>query len=176
MPRHLTQKQKSLLDEHRYAAKPEDIPRSAWEALEQLNDFETLYQHVQDYLHRHHDPEAKEVKSWWMMSSLKECLKEYQAQDIGLISDIAKHGCSGGVAGVTYYSETEAFHARHEGEIWELLQRHADENGLMKGNMLLHISKDPGSLTHLVNDLVWWALEVTAQELVQLQEKGSSCR
>ena len=40
MPRHLTQKQKSLLDEHRYAAKPEDIPRSAWEALEQLNDFE----------------------------------------------------------------------------------------------------------------------------------------
>ena len=48
--------------------------------------------------------EAQEMKSWWLMPSLKECLKEYQAQDIGLIEDIAKHGCSGGVSGVTYYS------------------------------------------------------------------------
>tara|TARA_R100000655_G_scaffold92886_1_gene134105 strand:+ start:232 stop:597 length:366 start_codon:yes stop_codon:yes gene_type:complete len=118
--------------------------------------------------------EPQEVKSWWLMPSLKKCLQEYEAQDIGLVSDIAKHGCSGGVAGVTYYSETEAFHAQHSGEIWQLLQDHADDAGLQKGNMLCHISKDPGSLTQLVNDLVWWALEVTAQHMVQ--EKGSSCR
>jgi len=30
---------------------------------------------------------------------------------------------------------------------------------------LQHISKDPGSLTQLINDLVWWAVEVRAQEL-----------
>ena len=118
--------------------------------------------------------EAQEMKSWWLMPSLKECLKEYQAQDISLIEDIAKHGCSGGVAGVTYYSETEAFHDQHEGEIWQLLRDHADDAGLNTGDMLSHTSKDPGSLRQLTNDLVWWALEVTAQELVQQEQ--SSCR
>ena len=118
--------------------------------------------------------EAQEMKRWGVMADLKECIKEYQAQDSGLIEDIAKHGCSGGVAGVTYYSETEAFHYQHEGEIWQLLRDHADDAGLNTGDMLSHTSKDPGSLRQLTNDLVWWALEVTAQELVQQEQ--SSCR
>ena len=41
----------------------------------------------------------------------------------------------------------------------------ADQHGLKKGEFLQHLSKDPGSLTQLVNDLVWWAVEVRAQEL-----------
>ena len=106
-----------------------------------------------------------ELKEWFLMPSIKECLAEYQKQDIGLIADIAKHGCSGGVAGITSYSETTAFHDHHHEEIWQLVQDHADEAGIQKGNMLLHISRDPGSLTQLVNDIVWWAVEIRAQEL-----------
>ena len=92
-----------------------------------------------------------ELQEWYLMPSIKECLVEYEKQDLGLISDIAKHGCAGGVAGITYYAETTAFHDHHQEEIWQLVQDQADE----------------ASLTQLVNDLVWWAVEVRAQELQQ---------
>ena len=106
-----------------------------------------------------------ELKEWFLMPSITECLRAYEDQELGLISDIAKHGCSGGVAGITYYSETIAFHDHHQEEIWQLVQNHADQHGLKKGEFLQHLSKDPGSLAQLVNDLVWWAVEVRAQEL-----------
>ena len=91
---------------------------------------------------------------------------EYQMQELGLISDIAKHGCSGGVAGIIYYDETTSFHEQHEEEIWQLVHDHADEAGLQSGEFLQHVSKDPGSLKQLLNDLVWWAVEVRAQEVL----------
>ena len=168
MPRHLTEKQKRLLDEHRYASKSDDLSQKVWNNLVDMNDFETIYSFVNDYLCRHYDPEAVELKEWYLMPSIKECLAEYQKQDIGLIADIAKHGCSGGVAGITYYSETIAFHDHHQEEIWQLVQDHADAAGLKNGEFLQHISEDPTSLTGLVNDLVWWAVKVRAQELHEL--------
>jgi len=108
-----------------------------------------------------------ELKEWYLMPSIKECLVEYQKQDIGLIADIAKHGCVGGVAGITYYSETIAFHDHHQEEIWQLVGDQADDNGLKNGEFLQHISEDPTSLTGLVNDLVWWAVKIRAQELLE---------
>jgi len=101
------------------------------------------------------------------MPSIKECLVEYEKQDIGLIKDIAQHGCSGGVSGIIYYSETSAFHDQHQEEIWQMLGDQADDNGLKNGEFLQHVSSDPGSLTNLKNDLVWWAVEVRAQELLE---------
>ena len=107
-----------------------------------------------------------ELKEWFLMPSITECLVEYEKQDIGLISDIAKHGCTGGVAGITYYAETIAFHDHHQEEIWQMIQDHADAaGGLRNGEFLQHISEDPTSLTTLANDLVWWAVKVRAQEL-----------
>ncbi len=106
-----------------------------------------------------------ELKEWYLMPSIKECLVEYEKQDIGLINDIAKHGCSGGVAGITYYTETTSFHDHHQEEIWQLVRDHSDEAGLKNGEFLQHISQDPTSLTGLVNDLVWWAVKVRAEEL-----------
>jgi len=168
MPRHLIEKQKRLLDEHRYAKQPGDLPQKIWNNLEQMNDFETIHSHVSDYLCRHYDPEAVELKEWYLMPSIKECLAEYEKQDIGLIADIAKHGCAGGVSGITYYAETTAFHDNHQEEIWQLVQDHADDSGLKNGEFLQHISQDPSSLTGFVNDLVWWAVKVRAQELHEL--------
>ena len=85
---------------------------------------------VSDYLCRHYESRSCELKEWYKMPSIKECLAEYEKQDIGLISDIAKHGCSGGVSLVLYYyDETTAFHDQHEEEIWQLVQDQADDNG-----------------------------------------------
>ena len=113
-----------------------------------------------------------EVKEWFLQPDLKTCVLEYEKQDLGLISDIAKHGCSGGVPGIIYYTETSAFHDKHEEELWNMIDEHADQHGLKRGEMLNHIAPDPGSLTQLKNSIVWWAVEVTAQEL--LAERGDS--
>ena len=84
--------------------------------------------------------------SWVEHKTITECLRAYEEQELGLVSDIAKHGCSGGVAGIIYYDETSAFHTRHENEIWDMLAEHADQHGLKKGEFLQHLSKDPGSI------------------------------
>jgi len=112
-------------------------------------------------------------KEWTQQQDLKACVLEYEKQNLGLISDIAKHGCEGGVSGIIYYDETEAFHNQHEEELWDLIDTHADEHGLKRGEMLSHIAPDPGSLAQLKNSIVWWAVEVTAQELLAEREGDS---
>jgi hypothetical protein len=109
-----------------------------------------------------------ELKEWYLMPSIKECLAEYEKQELGLISDIAKHGCQGGVAGIIYYDETTSFHDHHQEEIWQLVQDHANAAGLKNGEFLQYISEDPTSLTGFINDLVWWAVKIRAQELHEL--------
>jgi hypothetical protein len=99
------------------------------------------------------------------MPSINSCLVQYQREGIGLVSDIAKHGCAGGVSGLTYYNETSAFYDAHETEIWTILSDEADAAGILNGLMLYNICKNPDDMTTLKNDLVWFAVEVAAQEL-----------
>ena len=100
------------------------------------------------------------------MSSIKDWLAQGEKDESFLISDIAKHGCSGGVSGLTYYDETTAFYDAHEDEVWQELTDAADAAGILNGLMLYNICKDPSSLRILKNDLVWFAVEVCAQRLM----------
>ena len=100
------------------------------------------------------------------MSSIKDWLAQGEKDESFLISDIAKHGCSGGVPGLTYYNETAAFYDAHEDEVWQELTDAADAAGILNGLMLYNICKDPSSLRILKNDLVWFAVEVCAQQLM----------
>ena len=99
---------------------------------------------------------------------IREWLRNGEKDNIFLIKDIATHGCSGAVAGIIYYYETTKFHAAHEKEIWDLLYEHAQDAGekLMDYIAAISIMKDVGSHAQFVNALVWWAVEVRAQELV----------
>ena len=97
--------------------------------------------------------------------NIKEWLRKGEKEDIFLISDIAKHGCSGGVSGLIYYRETRAFHDEHEEEIWDLVAEYAENEGCKLMELVYRITKNAGSITQLKNDLVWWAVEVRAQEL-----------
>ena len=45
----------------------------------------------------------EEVQEWFKKDTIANCLAEYEKQELGLISDIAKHGCSGGIPGLVYY-------------------------------------------------------------------------
>ena len=99
------------------------------------------------------------------MSTIKEWLTEGEKEDTFLISDIAKHGCAGGIGGLIYYNETTSFYNDHEAEIWTILSDAADAAGILNGLMIYNICKNPSSLELLKNDLVWFAVEVCAQEL-----------
>ena len=68
------------------------------------------------------------------------------------IHDIAIHGCSGSVPGLTYYSETSDFYDQHRKEIWDMIEE-AEIS-------LADIQPDhPTSHAQFANALVWWAVE-----------------
>ena len=103
---------------------------------------------------------------------IKQWLRDGEKEERFLIKDIATHGCSGAVAGIIYYWETTKFHADHEEEIWDLLYQYAQDSGeqLMDYIASLPIMKDVGSHAQFVNALVWWAVEVRAQEILAERE------
>jgi len=99
---------------------------------------------------------------------ITQWLHKGEKDEVFLIKDIATHGCSGAVTGIIYYYETTKFHADHEKEIWDLLYEYAQQEGeqLMNYIASIPIMKDVGSHAQFVNALVWWAVEVRAQQLV----------
>ena len=108
------------------------------------------------------------------MTTINSWLLQGEKEERFLISDIAKHGCAGGVSGLTYYNETSAFYDAHETEIWTILSDEADAAGILNGLMLYNICKNPDDMTTLKNDLVWFAVEVAARELQDnLQEPAA---
>ena len=104
--------------------------------------------------------------------NIKEWLRKGEKEDVFLISDIAKHGCTGGVGGLIYYRETTTFHDEHEEEIWDLAAEYAENEGCKLMELVGRIAKNAGSISQLKNDLVWWAVEVRAQEM-QLEDAVS---
>lgn len=103
------------------------------------------------------------------MGTITEWLKEGEQQELFTIQDIADHGCSGGVSGLIYYRETEKFHDDHEQEIWDLVQQLAEDSGQSIMKYIGNISK-AGSLSQLLNDLVWLAVEVRARDILDERE------
>ena len=97
---------------------------------------------------------------------ITEWLRKGEKDEVFLVSDIATHGCSGAVTGVIYYYETTKFHADHEQEIWDLLYEYAQQEGEQLIDKVAQVCKGIGSHAQFVNALVWWAVEVRAQELV----------
>ena len=108
------------------------------------------------------------------MTTINSWLLQGEKEERFLISDIAKHGCAGGIGGIIYYNETSAFYDDHETEIWTILSDAADAAGITNGLMLYNICKQPTSMRVLKNDLVWFAVEVAAKELQDnLQEAAA---
>ena len=106
--------------------------------------------------------------------NIKEWLHKEEKEEVFLIKDISKHGCSGGVCGIIYYNETVKFHDDHEREIWDLLHEYAQNEGEKLIDKVAQVSKDVGSLTQLKNELVWWAVEVRAHEICSERERYSA--
>ena len=104
------------------------------------------------------------IQEWLLAKEKEEGVGSTQ------INDIANNGCQVGVPGIIYYNETVAFYAAHEEEIFEQLEDYVEQEGLKLGEKLQQVARDAGSLRQLKNNLVWWAVEVRAQQLLQKRE------
>ena len=96
------------------------------------------------------------------MRTITDYLNKKDKEDI---KDIANHGCSGGVSGLIYYHETSDFYDELRTEIWEILEDSADQEGVTLMEKVYALTKDEESYRTFKNKLVWWAVEVRAQEL-----------
>jgi len=92
-----------------------------------------------------------------------------QIQERFLISDIATHGCSGGVSGITTYNETIAFYDKHKKEIWDMLYDMSEDQGFSIPFLISDFdgSRNVSDEDTFKNFLVWWAVTQKAREIEQ---------
>ena len=90
-----------------------------------------------------------------------------QKEERFLISDIATHGCSGGVSGLTYYTKTIAFYDKHKKEIWDMLYDLSEDQGFSIPFLISDFCgvRNVSDEDTFKNLLVWWAVEQKAREL-----------
>ena len=89
---------------------------------------------------------------------------EYDADEL---YTIATHGCSGGVSGLIYYSETTALFDKHDDEIQDFLSDwYYDCIGGDEGSFA-YFARKVEDITQLKNALVWAYVELKAQSILQ---------
>ena len=98
--------------------------------------------------------------------TIGEFLMKGQVKEHFLISDIAKHGCSGGVSGITTYNETCDFYDKHKNAIWDMLYDLKEEEGFTIPFLMSDFdgAKQVHSEDTFKNFLVWWAVTNKAVE------------
>ena len=105
---------------------------------------------------------------WWLgYTDIKEALLDGERQEMFLISDIAKHGCSGGVPGLPYYVDTTDFFDCFEHDGWKYVLEAAEACGSSVFELL---DKDIAGPTAFKNSMTWLAVECAAQELEAAKE------
>ncbi len=79
------------------------------------------------------------------------------------LADIANHGCSGGVSGMIYYTETEALYKQFAEDLHEIVAEYKDVTGELPSYLL----NDLDNYRAFMNSLVWLGAEWVANELTQ---------
>jgi len=103
--------------------------------------------------------------------TFKHWLKEMDKENEGYLSDLAKHGASGGFAGMTMYKETIELYDKYEKEIWEFLFDFAEGMGETVLGMLNEsaerVKSSIDDSTSFKNFVVWFYAEVMAQQITE---------
>lgn len=101
----------------------------------------------------------------------KQTIKKWLLKNFKLeqIKDIANRGCSGGVMGLTYYSETTWFYSIFKVEIWGILEEAAENQDIS----VLKLIAESGGADNVCGDetfknqLCWIAVEIIAREIIR---------
>ena len=79
------------------------------------------------------------------------------------IADMANHGCSGGVVGMIYYTETLALYKEYSESLHETLNEYKDATGEWPS----YVVDELGDEVRFANAIVWFCAEWIAQEITQ---------
>lgn len=79
------------------------------------------------------------------------------------LADIANHGCSGGVGGMIYYTETEAIYRKFAHELHDILADYKDATGENPS----YVTEELCDFVRFSNAVVWLCAEMVAQEITQ---------
>ncbi len=96
-------------------------------------------------------------------NAFREYIKTEYAENL---PDIAQFGCSGGVSGMTYYSETVKLFDEYREDIFEILGEMADEMGQNVCELIASFNgaADVGNFEQFANLCVWASVEEIARQ------------
>ena len=94
-----------------------------------------------------------------MKNDFTQWMQDNYSQDE--LADISNHGCTGGVGGMVYYSETEALYKRFATELHEILEDYREQVGEYPD----YVTKELGHFQSFSNCMVWFCAEYIAREL-----------
>jgi len=77
------------------------------------------------------------------------------------MADIANHGCSGGVGGMIYYTETELLYKRFNEALHEIVGNYHDAVGLYPN----YVTDELGDYVRFANAIVWFCAEWVSHEI-----------
>lgn len=97
------------------------------------------------------------------INDFREYIKSNYAENL---PDIAQHGCSGGVSGMIYYSETVKLFDEYRDDIFEILGEMADEMGQTIPELIAGFNgaADVGNFQQFANLCVWASVEEIARQ------------
>jgi ubiquinone biosynthesis protein UbiJ len=84
------------------------------------------------------------------------------------MADMANHGCSGGVGGMIYYTETAALYRRFADDLHELLSEYHGDTGTLPKTITEDLTE---GATQFQNSMVWFGAEYVAYQLTQGEYK-----
>lgn len=94
-----------------------------------------------------------------MESNFKQWMQDNYSHNV--LADIANHGCTGGVGGMIYYSDTERIYKHFALELHDIIA----EYKYRFGEMPCCIIQDLDNYPSFVNSMVWFGAEWAAYEL-----------
>lgn len=106
-------------------------------------------------------------------NDFREYIKTEYAENL---ADIAQFGCSGGVSGMIYYSETVALFDKYRDDIFEILGEMADGMDQTIPELIASFNgaADVGDFQQFANLCVWAAAEEIARR--EIDKKTESCK
>lgn len=96
-----------------------------------------------------------------MTNQFKQWLTENYSHNE--LADIANHGCSGGVGGMIYYTETYSLYQKFSAPLHDALNEYKD----ICGDWPSYVLDELGDDVRFANALVWFVSEFFASEITQ---------
>jgi hypothetical protein len=84
---------------------------------------------------------------------------------------IIEYGCSAGIPGMIFYTETTSLYAVYSDSVWSQIKQYAEEAYLTVGEVIDQICPDPIAHHQFANSMVWFAAERLAHDVLRHRQE-----